>query len=45
MSLLNLDLLREPYNWITVFLMCVFALALLAMIFPPPDLSGSSTSA
>lgn len=34
MSFLNLALLREPYNWITVFLMSVFALALLSLIFP-----------
>jgi hypothetical protein len=33
-KLLNLDLMREPLNWIIVFLMCAFALIALGMIFP-----------
>ena len=37
---LNLELLSNPYNWITVFLMCAFALILLTLIAPqetPPE--------
>lgn len=33
--LLNWDLLKNPYNWIIVFLMCVFAMFALALVFPP----------
>lgn len=33
-QLLNWDLLREPYNWIIVFIMCVFALMFLTLAFP-----------
>lgn len=33
-KLINWELMRQPYNWIIIFLMCAFALALLAMIFP-----------
>lgn len=33
-SLINWGLLKEPYNWIIVFLMCAFALILLALVFP-----------
>ncbi len=33
-KLLNLDLIREPYNWIVVFLMCAFALVFLSLVFP-----------
>lgn len=31
---LNLAILKEPLNWITVFLMCAFALVLLYLLFP-----------
>lgn len=34
MDLINWELLKHPYNWIIVVLMCLFALALLTMIFP-----------
>lgn len=33
-KLINWDLLKSPYNWITVFLMCSFALIFLALVFP-----------
>jgi len=33
-KLINWDLIREPYNWLIVFLMCCFALTLLALLFP-----------
>lgn len=41
MGLLNWDLLRQPYNWIVVFLMCAFALVALTLIFPEPSTSES----
>jgi hypothetical protein len=34
--LLNLALIREPYNWLTVFLMCAFGLLALHIISPQP---------
>lgn len=34
MQLLNLDLMKEPLNWVTIFLMCLFALFLLHLTFP-----------
>lgn len=38
MRIVNLDLMREPYNWIIVPLMVAFALVLLALIAPAlPD--------
>lgn len=33
-ALINLDLLKSPLNWITVFLMVAFGLVLLAMVAP-----------
>lgn len=33
-SLINWELLRQPYNWIIVLAMCVFALIFLALVFP-----------
>lgn len=34
MTLINWDLVKNPYNWIVVFLMCAFAIVALAIIFP-----------
>lgn len=34
MSLINWELLKQPYNWIVVFLMCAFALVALSILFP-----------
>ena len=34
MEWINLDLMRNPLNWATVFLMCLFALVLLALLAP-----------
>lgn len=33
-SLINWELIRQPYNWVIVFVMCVFALIFLAFVFP-----------
>jgi hypothetical protein len=33
-GLVNWELLKQPYNWIVVFLMCVFALIGLSLLFP-----------
>lgn len=33
-QLINWALIREPYNWIMVFVMCAFALIFLAIVFP-----------
>jgi hypothetical protein len=33
-ALINWDLLKQPYNWIIVFVMCVFALIFLSFVFP-----------
>lgn len=33
-QLINWELLKQPYNWIVVFLMCVFALIFLSLVFP-----------
>lgn len=33
-KVLNLGILREPYNWIIVLAMCVFAVVFLGMVFP-----------
>lgn len=35
-NFLNLELMAHPLNWITVFLMCVLALMLLALVSPAP---------
>lgn len=32
--MLNLDLMANPLNWITVFVMCAFALILLSLLTP-----------
>jgi hypothetical protein len=34
--ILNLDLMAQPLNWLTVTLMCAFALLLLALLSPAP---------
>lgn len=34
--LINAAIIREPYNWATVFLMTAFALLALHMISPQP---------
>lgn len=33
-QLINWEILREPYNWVIVFMMCVFALIFLSLVFP-----------
>lgn len=33
-SLINWGLIKEPYNWLIVFIMCVFALVFLSLAFP-----------
>lgn len=33
-KLINIELIREPYNWIIVVIMCVFALIFLSLVFP-----------
>jgi len=33
-DLINWDLLKHPYNWIVVLLMCAFALVFLSFVFP-----------
>lgn len=35
-SVLNLELMAHPFNWLTVFLMCALALMLLALLSPAP---------
>lgn len=34
MEWLNFDLMKNPLNWVTVFLMCTFALVLLSLLAP-----------
>lgn len=34
MKLINMELIGNPYNWVVVFVMCVFALIFLALVFP-----------
>lgn len=31
---INFAIIKQPLNWVTVFLMCAFALILLHLIFP-----------
>lgn len=38
-QLINWELLRQPYNWVIVFVMCVMALAFLTLVFPEADVS------
>lgn len=33
-ALINWDLLKQPYNWLIVGLICLFWLALLAIVWP-----------
>lgn len=33
-ALINWELVRQPYNWAVVVLMCLFALILLSLIWP-----------
>jgi hypothetical protein len=40
-AFINWELVKQPYNWAVVFLMCVFALALLSLVFPQPSDTGS----
>jgi hypothetical protein len=42
---LNLDLMKQPLNWLTVFLMCALALMLLAILSPPPAEAPSGVAA
>jgi hypothetical protein len=34
MALINTEIMAHPLNWLTVFLMCGFALVLLALLVP-----------
>lgn len=34
MNFLNWELLKHPLNWITVILMCAFALITLSILYP-----------
>ncbi len=40
--LINVDLLANPLNWATVFLMCVFGAVLIALVFPEPAADASA---
>jgi len=40
MQLLNTDIMSNPLNWVTVFLMCLIALTALALIAPLPPTSS-----
>jgi hypothetical protein len=42
-KLINWELLKQPYNWVIVFLMCVVALVFLSLVFPESSSAGSST--
>lgn len=33
-KIINVELIKQPYNWIIVLAMCVFALIFLSMLFP-----------
>lgn len=33
-NLINWELLKQPYNWLMVFIMCIFALLFLSLVFP-----------
>lgn len=33
-ALINWELLKQPYNWLIVLIMCLFALIFLALVFP-----------
>ena len=37
MAIVNWALIREPLNWATVVVVCLFGLALLAIVAPEPD--------
>jgi hypothetical protein len=41
-AIFNTEVMREPLNWLTVFLMCAFALLFIGLIFP--DQAPASTS-
>ena len=36
-QLINWELVRNPYNWVVLFLMTVFAMIALALLFPQLD--------
>lgn len=38
-ALINWELLKQPYNWVVVILMCAFGLFALALIFPQEQAS------
>lgn len=33
-KVINIELIKQPYNWIIVVIMCVFALLFLSLVFP-----------
>lgn len=41
-ALINWGLLKEPYNWLIVFIMCVMALIFLTIVFPQAASSDAS---
>jgi hypothetical protein len=40
-QLINWELLRQPYNWVIVFVMCVLALVFLSLVFPQANAASS----
>lgn len=40
-AVLNWDLLKQPLNWVIVFVMCTMALFFLAIVFPEPNASDN----
>lgn len=42
-TLINWAILKEPYNWIIVLIMCVFALVFLSLVFPQASRQASET--
>jgi hypothetical protein len=43
-QLINWDLIRQPYNWVIVFIMCSMALIFLTLVFPEPVSQGPNAS-
>jgi hypothetical protein len=33
-NLINWELVKQPYNWLVVGIMCIFALVFLGLVFP-----------
>lgn len=41
-QLINWDLLKQPYNWVIVFIMCALALIFLSLVFPEASTTQSA---